>query len=151
MSKLGLFQSSTFICFESSTFILYHPRPSFFTGPLSNFLDRPLSCVHFHAISCVHFHGFELSSFSLAVYFLDRFLSNFWVVRFPACPIFEAYDDINSLNHYWQFMENSSRNISEIFIFRVVTQTVLLENSSIRFFLLKPYMICNIWSGWVFH
>ena len=31
-----------------------------------------------------------------------------------------------------------------------VTQTVLLENSSIRFFWLKPYMICNIWSGWVF-
>ena len=31
-------------------------------------------------------------------------------------------------------MENSSRNFSEIFIFRVVTQAFLLENSSIRFF-----------------
>ena len=34
------------------------------------------------------------------------------------------------LNPYWQIMENSSRNFSEIFIFWVVTQTVLLENSS---------------------
>ena len=32
----------------------------------------------------------------------------------------------------------------------VVEQAVLLENSSIRFFWLKPFMICNIWSGWVF-
>ena len=52
-------------------------------------------------------------------------------------------------NPYWQIMENSSRNFSEIFIFRVVTQAVLLENSSIRIFWLKPFMICNIWSGWV--
>ena len=52
-------------------------------------------------------------------------------------------------NPYWQIMENSSRNFSEIFIFRVVTQAVLLENSSIRIFRLKPYMICNNWSGWV--
>ena len=29
-------------------------------------------------------------------------------------------------------MENSSRNFSEIFILRVVTQAVLLENSSIK-------------------
>mgnify|MGYP004359747131 CR=1 FL=1 len=35
---------------------------------------------------------------------------------------------------YWQILENSSRIFSEIFIFRVVTQAVLLENSSIRFF-----------------
>ena len=34
-------------------------------------------------------------------------------------------------NPYWQIMENSSRNFSEIFIFRVVIQAVLLENSSI--------------------
>ena len=33
-----------------------------------------------------------------------------------------------------QIMENSSRIFSEIFIFRVVTQAVLLENSSIRIF-----------------
>ena len=38
------------------------------------------------------------------------------------------------VNPYWQIMENSSRNFSEIFIFRVVTQAVLLENSSIRIF-----------------
>ena len=36
------------------------------------------------------------------------------------------------INPYWQIMENSSRNFSEIFIFRVVTQAVLLENSSKR-------------------
>ena len=36
----------------------------------------------------------------------------------------------NILNPYWQIMENSSRNFSEIFIFRVVTQTVSQENSS---------------------
>ena len=29
-------------------------------------------------------------------------------------------------------MENSSRNFSEIFIFRVVTQAVLMENSSMN-------------------
>ena len=54
------------------------------------------------------------------------------------------------LNPYWQIMENSSRNFSEVFNFRVITQAVLLENSSIRIFRLKPYMICNIWSGGVF-
>ena len=37
------------------------------------------------------------------------------------------------LNPYWEIMENSSRNFSEIFIFRVVTRAVLLENSSIFF------------------
>ena len=30
----------------------------------------------------------------------------------------------NTLNPYWQIMENSFRNFSEIFIFRVVTQAV---------------------------
>ena len=34
------------------------------------------------------------------------------------------------LNPYCQILENSSRNFSKIFIFRVVTQTVYLENSS---------------------
>ena len=52
----------------------------------------------------------------------------------------------NLFNPYWQIMENSSRNFSEISFFRVVTQAVLLENSSIRIFWLKPH----IWSGWVF-
>ena len=41
---------------------------------------------------------------------------------------------VKSFNPYWQIMENSSGNFSQIFIFRVVTQAVLLENSSIRFF-----------------
>ena len=36
-------------------------------------------------------------------------------------------------NTYWQIMENSSRNFSEIFIFWVVTKAVLLENLSIFF------------------
>ena len=36
------------------------------------------------------------------------------------------------LNPYLQILENSSRNFSEIFIFWVVTQAVLLENSSIQ-------------------
>ena len=35
-------------------------------------------------------------------------------------------------NPYWQIMENSSKNFSKIFIFRVVTQAVLLVNSSIK-------------------
>ena len=35
-------------------------------------------------------------------------------------------------NPYWQIMENSSRNFPKIFIFWVVTQAVLLENSSIK-------------------
>ena len=39
----------------------------------------------------------------------------------------------------------------QFFQFWGVTQTVLLENSSIRIFWLKPSMICNIWTGWVFH
>ena len=39
---------------------------------------------------------------------------------------------VGPFNPYWQIMENSSRNFSEIFIFRVVTQAVLLENSSIK-------------------
>ena len=37
-----------------------------------------------------------------------------------------------ALNPYWQIMENSSRNSSEIFILRVLTQAVLLENPSIK-------------------
>ena len=41
---------------------------------------------------------------------------------------------IRSLNPCWQIMENSSSNFSEIFIFRVVTQAVLLENTSIQIF-----------------
>ena len=45
---------------------------------------------------------------------------------------------------YWQIMENSSRIFSEIFIFRVVTQAVLLENSSIRIFWLKTYIIYDM-------
>ena len=36
------------------------------------------------------------------------------------------------INPYWQIMENSSRNFPKIFIFWVVTQAVLLENSSIK-------------------
>ena len=36
------------------------------------------------------------------------------------------------INPYLQILENSSRNFSEIFIFWVVTQAVLLENSSIQ-------------------
>ena len=35
-----------------------------------------------------------------------------------------------TVNPYCQILENSSRNFSKIFIFRVVTQTVYLENSS---------------------
>ena len=35
-------------------------------------------------------------------------------------------------NPFWQIMENSSRILSEIFIFQVVTQASLLENSSKR-------------------
>ena len=35
----------------------------------------------------------------------------------------------------------------QFFLFWGVTQNGLLENSSIRFFWLKPYMICNILSG----
>ena len=50
----------------------------------------------------------------------------------------------NHINPYWQIIENSSRNFSEIFIFRMVTQAVLLENSSIRFFWLKPYTVYHI-------
>ena len=38
------------------------------------------------------------------------------------------------INPYLQILENSSRNFSEIFIFWVVTQAVLLENSSSQFF-----------------
>ena len=36
-------------------------------------------------------------------------------------------------NPYWQIMENSSRNFSEIFISQVVTQAIFLENSTIFF------------------
>ena len=42
--------------------------------------------------------------------------------------------EIHMINPYWQIMENSSRIFSKIFNFRVVTQAVLLENWSIRFF-----------------
>ena len=37
---------------------------------------------------------------------------------------------IGIFNPYWQIMENSTRNFSGIFIFRVVIQAVLVENSS---------------------
>ena len=50
--------------------------------------------------------------------------------------MFSSWSDLvqGFLNPYWQIMENSSRNFSQICIFRVVTQPVLLENSSIRIF-----------------
>jgi len=41
---------------------------------------------------------------------------------------------IRYVNPYWQIMEKSSRNFSEIFIPRVVKQAVLLDNSSIWIF-----------------
>ena len=37
-----------------------------------------------------------------------------------------------TMNPYCQILENSSRNFSKIFIFRVMSQTVHLENSSIK-------------------
>ena len=73
-----------------------------------------------------------------------------------------------TLNPYCQILENSSRNFSKIFIFRVVTQTVYLENSSNFFskfqfwgreldrlpgklihsiFSIKSFMIWNVWSS----
>ena len=42
----------------------------------------------------------------------------------------EVTTKIIKISLYWQILENSSRNFSKIFIFRVVTQTVYLENSS---------------------
>ena len=45
-----------------------------------------------------------------------------------------GYRWVTKINPYWPIMENLSRNFSEIFVFRVVTQANLLENSSIRFF-----------------
>ena len=48
--------------------------------------------------------------------------------------IYYFFHFFRNINPYWQIMENSSRNFSEIFIFRVVTQAVLLENSSNFFF-----------------
>ena len=37
---------------------------------------------------------------------------------------------VSTVNPYCQILENSSRNFSKILIFRVMTQTVYLENSS---------------------
>ena len=41
-----------------------------------------------------------------------------------------AWNITKALNPYGQILENSSRNFSKIFIFRVMSQTVYLENSS---------------------
>ena len=38
----------------------------------------------------------------------------------------------SGINPHWQITENSSRNFSEIIIFRVVTKAVLLGNLSIK-------------------
>ena len=45
------------------------------------------------------------------------------------------------VNPYWQIMENSSRIVPEIFIFRVVAPAVLLENSSIKNYVLLTYSV----------
>ena len=47
------------------------------------------------------------------------------------------------INPYWQIVENSSGNFSEIFIFRAGTQAVLLENSSMKN---HVYHFFQIWS-----
>ena len=75
--------------------------------------------------------------FSITVFMLTQILS------FEHCYLVKSekaffkfnrhqfqFDGFRPVNPYLQIMENSPRNFSEIFIFRVVTQTVLLENSS---------------------
>ena len=47
---------------------------------------------------------------------------------------YEWFSSWCRFNPYWKIMENSSRNFSEILILRVVTQAILLENSSNFFF-----------------
>ena len=58
----------------------------------------------------------------------DQFRVNFGSFRGHSMTVI----DWGSINPYWQIMENSSRNLSEVSIFRVVTKAVLLENSSIH-------------------
>ena len=64
----------------------------------------------------------RISDFLTGQSFQSHKYSHFWW----------KYHYLPCVNPYWQIMENSSRNFSEIFIFRVVTQAVLLENSSIK-------------------
>ena len=56
-----------------------------------------------------------------------------------------VFQDLSIMvNPYWQIMENSSKNCSEIFILRFTGKLIH------SIFWQKPNMICNIWSGWVF-
>ena len=76
------------------------------------------------------------SQMSFLAFLLKIFMKVF--MKFMMKPYVRT---ITNLNPYWQIMENSSKFFSEIFIFRVVTQAILLENSSIRIFLTEK------WSG----
>ena len=77
-------------------------------------------------IFCHPWHGQECETFICCWKLYRRYcISN---LDFKLCR------HINIFNPYWQILENSSRNFSKIFIFWVVTQAVLLENSSSFFF-----------------
>ena len=51
-------------------------------------------------------------------------------VNSKGLQMYSSWMALTGVNPYWQIMENSSRNFPKIFIFWVVTQAVLLENSS---------------------
>ena len=81
----------------------------------------------------------------------------FWVVT--QAVLLENSSSFFSKFQFWGItqtvlLENSSiknhGHLFSFFKFWGVPQAVLLENSSIRFVWPKPYMICYIWSGWVF-
>ena len=81
-------------------------------------------------------------------------LEGFWkkigisIAELVRCDIcWKIWDPFwQALNPYWQIVENSFRNFSEIFIFRVVTQAILLENSSIPIATYHiPYIIYMIY------
>ena len=110
----------------------------------------------FSFASCLILHWpFFVINLGTLGFLLSSFCSNilpFWLVK-PCLPS-RAFLKLNcqfwklwKFNPYWQIMENSSRNFSEIFIFRVVTQAVLLENSSIK----NPEYLFNFFDSWASH
>ena len=85
---------------------------------------------------CVQFHELFLSTRNFVKLIL--IMENMETIEMTKIVLCISHISLKTqdiwINPYWQILENSSRNFSKIFIFWVVTQAVLLENSSSFFF-----------------
>jgi len=133
-----------------------------FFWKLWKFLNERKKFQNFHVENSIHFKLLTISNLTLIGKSRKTHPENFLKCSFSGSshrPFYWKTHPFFSKFQFWGvtqavLLENASiQNHEYLFSFYQfwgVTQNVLLENSSIWFFWLKPYMIFNIWSGWVF-